>query len=310
MRNPIPLPGDLPGRPFTLAEALALGVSRGRFRNRSLKSLGRGIRSPEIAELQVSHLARAYSLVTELSAASHHTGAWTWLLPRPFQPKELAMIHITRPAGSAQMRRPGVIAHRSLLLPGEVTVVDGMRVTTRARTWLDLAEMLSIDELVVIADHLVRIPRPYFEGRSEPYATKAELSAMIERHKGKRGVRKARAALELSRVGADSAPETELRLAVFRAGLPDPLVNEPINDGWATFVPSPDLSYREYKIAVEYEGGIHADPEKVDNDIRREERYRAAGWTQIRISKRHMKNGAREAVNKIREALIQAGWRP
>jgi very-short-patch-repair endonuclease len=48
----------------------------------------------------------------------------------------------------------------------------------------------------------------------------------------------------------------------------------------------------------------------VDNDIRREERYLAAGWTQVRISKRHMKNGAREAVAKIREALVQAGWRP
>jgi hypothetical protein len=304
------LPYELAARPFTLGEALSLGVTRSRFRHRSLRSLGRGIRTPELAELLVTDLARAYSQVTERSAASHDTGAWAWRLPRLSQPKVLTMIHITRPAGSAQMRRPGVIAHRSLLLPGEVAVMDGMRVTTRARTWLDLAEMMSIDELVAIADHLIRIPRPHFEGRSEPYATRAELSTMIERHKGKRGVRKARAALELCRVGADSAPETELRLAVFRAGLPEPLVNEPISDGWATFVPSPDLSYREYKVAVEYEGGIHADPEKVDNDIRREERYRAAGWTQIRISKRHMKNGAREAVSKIREALVQAGWRP
>lgn len=220
------------------------------------------------------------------------------------------MIHITRPAGSAQMRRSGVIAHRSQLQEDEVTVVDGIRVTTRERTWLDLAEMLSVDELVVIADHLIRIPRPQFEGRTEPYATRDELARMIERHKGKRGVCKARAALDLSRVGADSPPETELRLAIFRAGLPEPLVNEPITDSWGNSGHCPDLSFRKYRIAVEYEGEVHAEPEKVESDILREERVLAAGWTQVRISKRHMKNGAREAVGKVRSALIQAGWRP
>ncbi|WP_259460354.1 hypothetical protein [Pseudarthrobacter phenanthrenivorans] len=44
-------------------------------------------------------------------------------------------------------------------------------------------------------------------------------------------------------------------------------------------------------------------------DIDRSERYAALGWTEIRISKRHMLNDAKPAVAKIRAALIQAGWR-
>jgi hypothetical protein len=33
------------------------------------------------------------------------------------------------------------------------------------------------------------------------------------------------------------------------------------------------------------------------------------GWTEVRISKRHMLNDAKPAVAKVRTALIQAGWR-
>ncbi|WP_154605673.1 MULTISPECIES: hypothetical protein [Arthrobacter] len=38
---------------------------------------------------------------------------------------------------------------------------------------------MSIDELVVVADHFIRIPRPEFEGRTEPYATLEELAVML-----------------------------------------------------------------------------------------------------------------------------------
>ncbi|MEO8220443.1 MAG: hypothetical protein ABI563_06630 [Specibacter sp.] len=84
---------------------------------------------------------------------------------------------------------------------------------------------MSVDELLVVADHLVRIPRMAFEGRSEPYATVVERSLMLGRHKGTPGIQKARQALALTRVGSDSAPETRLRLALGRAGLPEPLIN-------------------------------------------------------------------------------------
>lgn len=45
-------------------------------------------------------------------------------------------------------------------------------------------------------------------------------------------------------------------------------------------------------------------------DIARSERYTALGWTEIRISKRHMMDDGKQAVSKVRTALVQAGWRP
>lgn len=134
---------------------------------------------------------------------------------------------------------------------------------------------MSIDELVVVADHLIRIPHPEFEGGTEPYATLEELAVMLKGHKGTPGIQKAREALILARVGSDSPPETKLRLACGYAGLEEPQLNV-----------------------------------KVPRDVRREEDYARAGWKEARIMKDHMANDATEPVRKIRNALHDRGWRP
>ncbi|MGO4586294.1 hypothetical protein AB4Z38_20780 [Arthrobacter sp. 2RAF6] len=70
------------------------------------------------------------------------------------------------------------------------------------------------------------------------------------------------------------------------------------------------MSYKKHRIGIEYEGDSHGNEAQVVRDISRSERYEALGWTEVRISKRHMVNSAKSAVAKIRTALIQAGWRP
>jgi hypothetical protein len=202
-----------------------------------------------------------------------------------------------------------VAGHRLKLPADEVTSLNGLYLTTRIRTWLDLAAVVSVSQLVVIADYLIRVPRPQFEDRAEPYATVAILQQIIIRHRGKHGIRTARAALELCRVGSDSPQETRLRLAMADAGLPEPLLNVPVRDAQGRTVHTPDLSYPEWKISIDYEGGGHSDPGQVDRDIARSERLAAAGWAEIRISKRHLAHGAEPAVRKIEAALRRAGWR-
>ncbi|QDY91654.1 hypothetical protein E7Y32_03480 [Arthrobacter sp. UKPF54-2] len=220
------------------------------------------------------------------------------------------MYHIIRPEGAAHLNRPHVIVHRMKLYEDEVTVLNGIPLTTPERTWLDLAEMLTVDELVVAGDSCVRVPRPEFEGRELPLCRLEDLQRMIDRHKGKRGIRKAKEAITLIRVGSDSPQESLLRLALVRAGLPEPELNVPIIDDAGARHHEPDMSYRKYKIGVEYEGEHHGDPAQIVRDIARSERYKALGWSEVRISQRHMANDARAAVAKVRVALVQAGWRP
>lgn len=219
------------------------------------------------------------------------------------------MYHMTRPEGAAHLDRPHVIVHRMKLYEDEVTVVDGIPVTTPERTWLDMAEMLTIDELVAMGDSCVRIPRLSLEGREAPLCSIEDLQRMIDRHKGKRGLRKAKEAIKFIRVGADSPQESMLRLALVRAGLPEPELKVPIVSSDGTRHHEPDLSYRKYRIGVEYEGEHHSEEGQIVRDIARSERYAELGWTEIRISKRHMMDEAKPAVAKVRAALIRAGWR-
>ena len=229
MKTARQLPEELQGRPFTVAEARLAGVKPKRLRHASLRTLGKGIRSDRpTSELPLSVRVRPFIEVNTRCAASHLTAAELLLLPRRQRKEKPDMHHIIRPEGEAHLDRPYVIVHRMKLYEDEITTVDQIPVTTPERTWLDMAEMLTVDELVAMGDSCVRVPRPDLEGRDMPHCDIADLQRMIDRHKGKRGIRKAKEAIKLIRVGSDSPQETLLRLAIVRAGLPEPELNVPI----------------------------------------------------------------------------------
>src|SRR5205823_3103610 len=137
-----------------------------------------------------------------------------------------------------------------------------------------------------------------FEERTKPYATFEQLADMLDRHKGTPGIRKARLALEQARIGSDSAPETRLRLALERGGLPEPQLNM-VTELGVGVVRQPDLAYSEHRVAVEYDGEVHSEAAQIVRDIAREEDFTRAGWHLVRISKRHMENEARSGVAKV-----------
>ena len=308
MHRPLILPPNLASRPFTVEDALASGVRPGSLRNAQLAKPSRGIRIPgNDKPVQLPELARVYSTVWPYSAASHATAFSVWQMPGFHPQGESPGIHISRRAGHTMPRRRGAIGHETNLLDEEVCAIEGLWITTRVRTWLDVSRLMSVDELTVVADHLLRVPRPELEGRVEPYATVDGLESMLHRHKGTPGIRKARLALEAARVGSDSAPETRLRLAILRAGLPEPRLNPVLLLG-AGIHRQPDMAFEEYRVAVEYEGASHSLPDQVVRDISREEDFTRGGWIQVRLSKRHMEAGGAVAVAKVRTALVSRGW--
>lgn len=310
MKIPQPLPEHIAFAGFTIQEAVDAGVTPCRLRHRSLAAPSRGIRQPvtEVAPI-LSEQVRPFTLITEFSAASHATAFSLWSFPGFHPGHDEPGIHISRPDTMAIPRRTGVVGHRGQFFADEIVSVHGLLVTSRTRTWLDCARRMSVDELTVVADHLVRLPRPEFEGRTEPYAALDELADMLDRHKGTPGIQKARLALEQVRTGADSAPETRLRLALERAGLPEPELNIPVVLSHGV-VRQPDLAYPLFLVAVEYDGDVHSETRQIVRDIAREEDFARAGWALVRLSKRHMVNDGRSAVAKVRTALIIRGWSP
>lgn len=134
---------------------------------------------------------------------------------------------------------------------------------------------------------------------------------MVDRHRGKPGIRKARVATERARAGSDSHKETELRLALVDAGLPEPAVNQWIVDPvTGARIHQGDLTYDELRIDLEYEGEHHSEAGQVQRDIARHERLKRADWLELRFSARHSRNNWLPAIHKTREALASRGWTP
>ncbi|WP_427135490.1 hypothetical protein [Pseudarthrobacter sp. S9] len=97
-------------------------------------------------------------------------------------------------------------------------MLDGVRVTSPERTWLDLAAALALDDLVAAGDALVSEHGPEVPAPREATSSICALNRIVPDHGGARNIRRAREALGLIRVGADSPPETHLRLALVRPG--------------------------------------------------------------------------------------------
>ncbi|SDI19535.1 Protein of unknown function [Arthrobacter subterraneus] len=103
----------------------------------------------------------------------------------------------------------------------------------------------------------------------------------------------------------DSGPESRLRLLIVGSGLPEPEVNQWILDANGRRVSRPDLMYREFCVAIEYEGEHHlVDANQWHSDINRDDRLRVMGWTVLRFTKMHLQPGSeRASIERIRAAI-------
>jgi hypothetical protein len=156
-----------------------------------------------------------------------------------------------------------------------------------------------------MGDELIRIPRMAFEGRTEPYDTLAGLRLLVSQHPNLQGVVRARDALELMRVGSDSAPESLLRLAIISAGLPEPELQVLLRAGDERS-PSADLGYRHRRLAIQYDGEHHLGDAQMLSDRRRDKAFESAGWTVLVFDKDDLSDDFRGAVKLIKRALRNA----
>jgi hypothetical protein len=254
-------------------------------------------------------LARAVCAASPGAWVSHESAAALLGLPVPPHLGTGLPLHISKPRSLPQARREGVVAHNVTAFPEEVTLVHGVPVATAQRTFLDLARKLSLEDLVALGDHLIRLPRPELEDRSAPLTTLLALRALLARHSNLQGIRKARLSLDLMRVGADSVPETKLRLALVAAGLPEPQLQVPLRP-WDRYSPSADAAYPASRVGVLYEGEHHLTPWQQSTDMERDAQYSEAGWILIKANRHDLRNRFARTVSRVRNALVRRGAMP
>lgn len=313
VRRPAPLPSSLPHHAFTISEARRHGVTIDRLRASDLVRLGYGLYARKDVELTEQAVLGALLREGQQILVSGRSAARFWQFPLPIEmqrwsatPQMTVMDMALQ--GRVRRTRPYLRWTRSSVRRSEIVEVEGLRVTDRVRTWTDLALELEQDELVFIADHLVRHPRPWAEDRHSPYATPEELAKAVEARAGR--VRPLlREVLQLTRIGSDSPAETRLRLAAGRAGLPEPVLNRRHFEARVD-LGEPDLAWPDWKVCLEHDGRDHRTKAQQEKDIGRRERREQHGWVEVQTVANDLTDGCRRGIERLTDALRRRGWEP
>lgn len=200
---------------------------------------------------------------------------------------------------------PGVRYVRQALERTEVRSLAGLPVTAPVRTALDLARWApTVTEAVVSLDAMLQAKVVRLE----------QVSAMLPELAGRPGVRRARQAVGLSRIGVRSTWESRLRmLYVLDLGHASPLVNPPVFDGAGRFLGAPDLLDVEAGLAMEFDGARwtgsrpargHRDRNQHREDNVREELFERAGLIVARADSGDLMRHRRQLLARLAAARL------
>lgn len=215
----------------------------------------------------MAHVAPPHCVVVDRSAAGLH-GIDVLDYAELDVPPRLEVASIR---GATRSRRTGVLGGERDLLPDEIMSIGDVLVTTPERTVCDLGCLRGRHR----AFGAIEAFRTTFD------LSHAALNRLLPRFAGRRGVTQLRELITLSRVGADSQPESWVAIDVFDEGFPMPAAQE-----WI-LVPGygrakVENAYVHLRIAIEYDGEeFHTDPDDVLHDEERRDALRRAGWIVI-----------------------------
>lgn len=212
------------------------------------------------------------SIASHVSAAVVH-GLPTWT-------DQLDRVHLTRDRSGGGKHRRDLQVHGLPISPDDITVVGGLRVTSLARTVLDLSCRESLERSVAVGDAALRLGlRPY------------ELLAAVEAARRRHGIAHARSTAELIDARSESPGESFSRVKFWRWAVPTPTLQLEVLDRRGALVAFGDFGWPELGTIGEFDGKIKygrllkpgQSPQDVVFDEKiREDRIRDLGWQVVR----------------------------
>jgi hypothetical protein len=288
MRKPLEL-----RKPFLHAEFLAAGYGREQLNSKRFRRVMRSVHVLAAAWDEDTRIRGALKLHDTGAFASHFSAARILRLPVPENPFE----HVTVTDPKARRYRPEIKPHVTKRYRGVIRV-RGMPVTDPITTFLQMAGVLSLVDLVVLGDAIVRIfkipPKRLVQAarNSKDYYAAAALRGAL-----------------LVRKGVDSPMETRLRMLIVLAGLPEPVVNMRLVNEDGTWRRRFDLCYPGIKLVIEYDGRHHADDSKQwMSDLDRREELDDDGYRILVVTADGIYRRPERTLHRVRRQLVLRGW--
>lgn len=220
-------------------------------------------------------------------------------------------VHVTWPASPGRRTTTNIRPHRGRVEPAHLQTIDGVLVTSAARTVFDIACSASLERAISAADSALH----------QDLCTAAELADLLTVSKRVPGAFRARRILEFSDGLAESVGESICRLRMAQLGLPAPTLQAVIPD----LVEGPsvrvDFEFESLRTVTEFDGrtkyGRLLEPGQTAGDAVfaekvREDRIRDTGRQCVRVIWADLSR-PQAMLTRFRAAFTRAGfpdWRP
>lgn len=293
-----PRPWALPSEPAPLTALAGQGVTRRMIATQL--AAGRLVRVRQSVFLGAEHWpadatgqhlvrARAETVVHPEAAISHASAALIWELPSPTLGRwDDAPVTVTLPGDGRYRSRPGPVTRQLGSLPAGHLTRDpnGYRVTTIARTAIDLVRGLAVPEALVVLDAATRrlcasyVAKP----RRADYSNLRHRSRAIEELEEVArtcGVEGLIEVLELVEPARESPAESLAAGHIHLAGIPQPLYQAAVRTPAGTLYP--DCLWAEERLIGECDGAVkYTDEASIVHEKEREQTLRDLGFRMVR----------------------------
>ena len=221
------------------------------------------------------------------AAASHATAARVHGLVVPLGGPE----HVTLPRRQRRPHRDRLRLHTARLSDRDLSLVDDVPVTAIPRTLVDLCRELRRTDAVWAVERAL----------AEGAVTVDELEAAAIRLARTPGIIGARERFRAARPLSGSPLETEARLVIVDAGLPEPelQVEVQLGGGRRAFL---DLAYSELKIGIELDGRDHERVDAAFRDRWRQNSVHGQDWVLYRFTWRDVRYDRERMVDTLTRA--------
>lgn len=220
------------------------------------------------------------------AVASHFSAGWLWglLLNRPS-----GKFHLTAP--TRRHPKPQFVLHRAVLPDDDRALIEGIPVTSLARTHLDLAAEVSVD----------RVSRFLARSEADEALDLSTLEALLDRCGHHPGRRTLRLALDIHKPDPTitrSGLEREFRDLAQEASLPPPSMNFVVA-GYEL-----DAYWPDHRFAVELEVfETHGNRASFEADPVRHEELLLVGIESIRVTGPRLRREPETVIGRVRTLL-------